>query len=57
MRLVRAVAALAFGLMAPPLDVRAQQDYPAKPITLILPLGAGGAMDILARGQFAPRLS
>src|SRR6185295_6072149 len=31
--------------------------YPAKPITLMLPLGACGAMDILARGQFAPRLS
>ena len=24
---------------------------------MILPLGAGGAMDILARGQFAPQLS
>src|SRR5690242_4323875 len=33
------------------------QDYPSKPITLVLPLGAGGAMDILARGQFAPKLS
>ena len=33
------------------------QDYPNKPITLVLPLGAGGAMDILARGQFAPKLS
>jgi tripartite-type tricarboxylate transporter receptor subunit TctC len=36
---------------------QAQSDYPNKPITLILPLGAGGAMDILARGHFAPRLS
>jgi tripartite-type tricarboxylate transporter receptor subunit TctC len=33
------------------------QDYPTKPITLMLPLGAGGAMDVLARGQFAPKLS
>ena len=33
------------------------QDYPNRPITLILPLGAGGAMDILARGQLGPKLS
>src|SRR5438128_11101211 len=32
------------------------QDYPARPITLVLPLGAGGAMDILARAQFEPKL-
>ena len=31
-------------------------DYPSRPITLILPLGAGGAMDIMARGQFEPKL-
>jgi tripartite-type tricarboxylate transporter receptor subunit TctC len=31
-------------------------EYPWKPITLILPLGAGGAMDILARAQFEPKL-
>jgi tripartite-type tricarboxylate transporter receptor subunit TctC len=56
MRLVRAIAAVTImlGAMA---GATAQQDYPNKPITLILPLGAGGAMDILARGQFAPKLS
>ncbi|MCX7312845.1 MAG: tripartite tricarboxylate transporter substrate binding protein [Alphaproteobacteria bacterium] len=32
------------------------EDYPSRPITLILPLGAGGAMDILARAQFEPKL-
>jgi tripartite-type tricarboxylate transporter receptor subunit TctC len=51
----RALAALA--LFAAPSGVHAQSDYPNKPITMILPLGAGGAMDILARGQFAPQLS
>jgi len=35
----------------------AAQDYPARPITLILPLAAGGAMDVLARGQLGPKLS
>jgi tripartite-type tricarboxylate transporter receptor subunit TctC len=45
-------AAVAFGQAA-----HAQSDYPNRPITLVLPLGAGGAMDILARGQFAPKLS
>jgi tripartite-type tricarboxylate transporter receptor subunit TctC len=33
------------------------QDYPTRPITMILPLGAGGAMDILARGQLGPKLA
>jgi tripartite-type tricarboxylate transporter receptor subunit TctC len=32
------------------------QDYPTRPITLMLPLGAGGAMDIVARTQFEPQL-
>jgi tripartite-type tricarboxylate transporter receptor subunit TctC len=48
------VAALMLGALT---SAHAQTDYPNKPITLVLPLGAGGAMDILARGQFAPKLS
>jgi tripartite-type tricarboxylate transporter receptor subunit TctC len=37
---------------------RAQaQDFPNRPITLVLPLGAGGAMDIVARGSLGPKLS
>ena len=32
------------------------QDYPSRAITLVLPLGAGGAMDIIARSLFEPGL-
>ena len=55
MRFARALFALAALSLSS--GAHAQGDYPNKPITLILPLGAGGAMDILARGQFAPQLS
>src|SRR5262245_33225162 len=34
----------------------APADYPERPVTLVLPLGAGGAMDIVARTQFEPQL-
>lgn len=54
MRLLRLAAVCAVAL-ASGHGVRAD-DYPSKPITLILPLGAGGAMDILARAQFEPKL-
>ena len=53
MNMVRAVAALAMALAV---GHAAAEAYPARPVTLILPLGAGGAMDILARGQFEPKL-
>src|SRR6266853_821501 len=55
MSFVRAIAALLIGLSFTLGGARAE-DYPNRPITLILPLGAGGAMDILARGQFEPKL-
>src|SRR4051794_10322867 len=56
MRVARFVAALIAGVpLAASVAVRAD-DYPSRPITLILPLGAGGAMDILARAQFEPKL-
>jgi tripartite-type tricarboxylate transporter receptor subunit TctC len=49
-----ALAVLAIMLVCAPLSARA--DYPERPITLVLPLGAGGAMDIVARAQFEPQL-
>src|ERR1051325_4268596 len=51
-----ALAALAAGVVFTVTPQVRADDYPSRPITLILPLGAGGAMDILARGQFAPKL-
>jgi tripartite-type tricarboxylate transporter receptor subunit TctC len=55
MRFARHATALVTLLLAATIGTRAQ-DYPTRPITLILPLGAGGAMDILARGQLGPKL-
>src|SRR5205085_12029107 len=60
MRVARPLAAIAAGLcvvVVSSAHTRARaDDYPSRPITLILPLGAGGAMDILARAQFEPKL-
>src|ERR1700678_2572739 len=47
-------AVIVLGLFAGP-ALGVAQDYPNRPITMILPLGAGGAMDILARSM-APKL-
>ena len=55
MSLVRALTALTIGVALATVAARAD-DYPSRPITLLLPLGAGGAMDILARAQFEPKL-
>jgi tripartite-type tricarboxylate transporter receptor subunit TctC len=33
------------------------QDFPSRQVTLVLPLGAGGAMDIVARGSLGPKLA
>jgi tripartite-type tricarboxylate transporter receptor subunit TctC len=49
-------AAVAACLLLTAIRPAAADDYPSRPITLILPLGAGGAMDILARAQFEPKL-
>src|SRR5512135_3874238 len=37
-----------------PLAVRAQADYPTRPITLIVPYAPGGGNDVLARGVAEP---
>jgi tripartite-type tricarboxylate transporter receptor subunit TctC len=46
------VLALAFALRQPALA----QDYPNRPVTILVPLAAGGAMDIIAR-TIAPKLT
>jgi tripartite-type tricarboxylate transporter receptor subunit TctC len=52
MRLIGTMAALAIA-MAPP---AAAQDWPAKPITMVIPFAPGGALDVVAR-IVGPRLS
>ncbi len=52
----RAVVLCACALAAAAGAARAQ-DYPSRPITMVLPLGAGGAMDIIARGSLGPKLA
>jgi tripartite-type tricarboxylate transporter receptor subunit TctC len=50
MRTVSSVfAALIFGVAAPTSDVRAQDAYPNKPITMIIPFAAGGSTDVIGR--------
>src|SRR2546421_12128136 len=56
MRCTRLLAAMAAGFCLAAMPAAQADDYPSRPITLILPLGAGGAMDILARAQFEPKL-
>src|SRR6185437_2206978 len=40
--------------VALPFGARAQAEYPARPITLIVPYAAGGGNDVLARGVAEP---
>lgn len=56
MRTTYWAAALAFALSATPV---AAQTYPSKPVTIVIPLGAGGSMDVITRTigeQLAKRL-
>ena len=56
MRVARLLVALAAALSLIATGTARADDYPSRPITLLLPLGAGGAMDIVARAQFEPKL-
>ncbi|MEA2947457.1 MAG: hypothetical protein QOI40_2787, partial [Alphaproteobacteria bacterium] len=47
------LAAIALIALAPAAPA---QDFPTRPVTLVVPLGAGGAMDIIARA-FGPKLA
>jgi len=47
--------ALALTLSAPPITAVAE-DFPTRPVTILIPLAAGGAMDIIAR-TFAPKVA
>jgi tripartite-type tricarboxylate transporter receptor subunit TctC len=40
---------LAFAMVYPALSAAAAQPYPSRPVTLIVPLGAGGPVDSVAR--------
>ena len=42
--------------LAATMQFAAAQEFPARPITLVVPLGAGGAMDIIARSM-GPKLA
>jgi tripartite-type tricarboxylate transporter receptor subunit TctC len=48
--------AIAAGGLAWRIDTAAAEDYPSRPVTILVPLGAGGAMDIIVR-SFAPKLA
>jgi tripartite-type tricarboxylate transporter receptor subunit TctC len=48
--------AIAAGGLAWRVDTATAEDYPSRPVTILVPLGAGGAMDIIVR-SFAPKLA
>src|SRR5829696_7029280 len=49
MRRLRVFAALLFAVCLVSAPGATQETYPSKPITIIVPFGAGGALDLIAR--------
>lgn len=54
--LLGAGLSLGAGLLTAPLGVRAQDKFPSRPITLMVPFPAGGSVDLMAR-QYAEPMS
>src|SRR5215831_8058225 len=55
----KSVTALAFAVLLCAARAASAQDYPSRPLQMIVTLGAGGIVDILARGlaqEMDPRL-
>lgn len=51
-----AAIAAAFALLAPAGAAQAQEAWPSKPVTIIVPFAPGGATDVMAR-MFAPHIA
>ncbi len=54
--LLGAGLSLGAGLLAAPLGLRAQDRFPSRPVTLMVPFPAGGSVDLMAR-QYAEPMS
>jgi tripartite-type tricarboxylate transporter receptor subunit TctC len=53
-RIIAAILAGAFGLLSGPAPARAQESWPSRPLTMVVPFAAGGPVDLLGRivGQY-----
>jgi tripartite-type tricarboxylate transporter receptor subunit TctC len=53
-RIIAALLAGAFGLLSGPAPARAQESWPSRPLTMVVPFAAGGPVDLLGRivGQY-----
>jgi tripartite-type tricarboxylate transporter receptor subunit TctC len=48
-RIIAALMVGAFGLLAPRAPARAQESWPSRPLTMVVPFAAGGPVDLLGR--------